>query len=63
MLILSRKVDEDILIGGLVTVRVVEIRGDKVRLGIDAPPQVPVYREEIYLARQLGEVPVKKEPE
>lgn len=54
VLILSRKVDEDILIGGLVTVRVVEIRGDKVRLGIDAPPQVTVDRREVWESKKRG---------
>lgn len=47
MLVLSRDVDQAIVIGGLVTVRVIEIRGGHVRLGIDAPRQVAVHREEI----------------
>ncbi|MFH1184704.1 MAG: carbon storage regulator [Chloroflexota bacterium] len=50
MLILSRHVGERIIIGdGLVTITVVEIRGDKVRLGIEADPSLPVHREEVYL--------------
>lgn len=48
MLVLSRKRDEKVLIGGgLVTVTVVEIRGDKVRLGFDGPREMPIHREEV----------------
>lgn len=47
MLVLSRKVDERILIGNDISLIVVEIRGDKVRLGIDAPRHMPVHREEV----------------
>lgn len=50
MLVLSRKKDEKILIGDNITVMVIEIRGDKVRLGIDAPKEVRVHREEVYNA-------------
>ena len=50
MLVLSRKKDERIIIGDQITVLVIEIRGDKVRLGIDAPREVPVHREEVYNA-------------
>lgn len=50
MLVLSRKLDEVIFIGD-VKVMVVEIRGDKVRLGIEAPPDVPVDREEVRNAK------------
>ena len=48
MLVLSRKKDEKIVIGDSITLMVIEIRGDKVRLGIDAPRDVTVHREEIY---------------
>lgn len=48
MLVLSRKKSESIVIGDDVFIVVVEIRGDKVRLGIDAPKSVPVHRREIY---------------
>lgn len=48
MLILSRKPNEVLHIGYDVQVRVVEVRGNKVRLGIDAPPEVPVHRSEVY---------------
>lgn len=47
MLILSRKLGEKIVIGGQVEVMVVAIRGDKVRIGIDAPRDVRVHREEV----------------
>ncbi len=47
MLVLTRKRGEKILIGGDITITVVEIRGDKVRLGIDAPVSVPVNRSEV----------------
>lgn len=50
MLVLSRKADERIIIGDEIEILVVEIRGDKVRLGIEAPKHVPVHREEIYKA-------------
>lgn len=50
MLVLSRKKDEKIVIGDSITLMVIEIRGDKVRLGIDAPRDVTVHREEIYEA-------------
>lgn len=48
MLVLSRRWNESIVIGNDVTVTVVEIRGDKVRLGISAPKGVPVHRQEIF---------------
>ncbi|MEM9703230.1 MAG: carbon storage regulator CsrA, partial [Planctomycetota bacterium] len=50
MLVLSRKKDEKIMIGDDVTLMVIEIRGDKVRLGIDAPKDVSVHREEVFNA-------------
>jgi carbon storage regulator len=48
MLILSRKVDEKIMIGEDISVSVIEIRGDQVRLGVDAPKMVKVYRQEVF---------------
>ena len=58
MLVLSRKKDEKIVIGDSITLMVIEIRGDKVRLGIEAPRDVTVHREEVYEAikrEQAGE--------
>jgi len=50
MLVLSRQRDETIVIGDDVEITVVDIRGDKVRLGINAPAHVPVHRKEVYEA-------------
>jgi len=52
MLVLSRKKNESIVINNEITVVIVEIRGDKVRLGIEAPKDVPVHRREVYDAIQ-----------
>jgi carbon storage regulator len=52
MLVLSRQRDESIIIGDNVVVTVVDIRGDKVRLGIQAPHEIPVHRREVYEAIQ-----------
>lgn len=52
MLVLSRKRNESIVINDDIVVVVVEIRGDKVRLGIEAPANVPVHRQEVYDAIQ-----------
>jgi carbon storage regulator len=48
MLILSRKVNEKIMIGDDVSVSVIEIRGDQVKLGVDAPRSVKVFRREVF---------------
>ena len=50
MLVLSRKKNESIIINDDITIVVVEIRGDKVRLGVEAPKEVPVHRREVYEA-------------
>ena len=55
MLVLSRKKNESIVIDDNITVVVVEIRGDKVRLGIEAPKEVPVHRREVYDAIKKSE--------
>jgi len=52
MLVLSRQRDESIIIGDNIVVTIVDIRGDKVRLGIDAPTEVPVHRREVFEAIQ-----------
>ncbi len=50
MLVLSRKRNEQIVIGDRVVITIIEIRGDKVRLGIEAPADVPVHRQEVFEA-------------
>lgn len=52
MLVLSRQRDESIMIGDEVEITIVDVRGDKVRLGITAPKHIPVHRREIYDAIQ-----------
>jgi len=52
MLVLSRKKNESIVINNDITIVVVEIRGDKVRLGVEAPKEVPVHRREVFDAIQ-----------
>ena len=55
MLVLSRKKNESIVINNDITIVVVEIRGDKVRLGVEAPKEVPVHRREVYDAIKRSE--------
>ena len=55
MLVLSRKKNESIIINDDITITVVEIRGDKVRLGVEAPKEVPVHRREVYDAIKRNE--------
>ena len=52
MLVLSRKIDERIMIGDQIEISVVDIRGDQVKIGIQAPGSVKVYRKEVYEAIQ-----------
>ena len=52
MLVLSRQRDESIIIGDNIVVTIVDVRGDKVRLGIEAPREVSVHRREVYEAIQ-----------
>jgi carbon storage regulator len=64
MLVLSRKKNESIVINNDITVTVVEIRGDKVRLGIVAPKEVPVHRREVFEAiHGKGSAPVQPSAE
>lgn len=58
MLVLTRKKNETILIGDDIQVTVVDIRGDKVRLGIEAGRDIPVHRQEVWEAVQLEEMAV-----
>jgi carbon storage regulator len=48
MLVLTRKLGEVIRVGDAITVRVLEVKGNQVRLGVDAPAEVRIYREEVY---------------
>ena len=60
MLVLTRNINEQIIIGDNITITVVSVRGDRVRLGIDAPKEVPVHRREVYEAIQRGEAMADK---
>jgi carbon storage regulator len=63
MLVLSRQRDESIMIGDDVEVTVIEIRGDKVRLGINAPKEISVHRKEVYDAiRRLNRAAAQVRP-
>ncbi len=63
MLVLSRKKNESIVINNEITIVVVEIRGDKVRLGVEAPREVPVHRREVYDAIQRNQEGQSQEQE
>jgi len=60
MLVLSRQRDEEIMIGDHIRIAIVEIRGDKVRLGIQAPSDVSVHRREVYEAIRRGQEPTSR---
>ena len=60
MLVLSRQRDESIMIGDDVEITIVDVRGDKVRLGITAPKSIPVHRREIYDAIQREKAAAKQ---
>jgi len=62
MLVLSRKHDEGIVIGEDIVITVVEVRGDKVRLGIEAPSEVPVHRQEVLDAMRRSDMQPKAPP-
>jgi carbon storage regulator len=64
MLVLSRHRDQSIMIGDDVVVTIVDIRGDKVRLGINAPTDIPVHRREVYEAiKRENEKAARMQPE
>ena len=48
MLVLSRKLGESVVIDGRIKIKIVRVDGDTVKIGIDAPPDVPVHRQEVY---------------
>jgi carbon storage regulator len=60
MLVLSRQKDESIMVGDDVEITIVDVRGDKVRLGISAPRDIPVHRKEVYEAIQREKSEQKK---
>lgn len=55
MLILNRCTDEALIIGDEITITILSVKGKQVRIGITAPPEVPVHREEVYRRIQDGE--------
>ena len=66
MLILTRRVGESVMIGDDVTITVLGVKGNQVRVGINAPKNVAVHREEIYeriKREQQGELPEKTKPD
>ncbi|MDZ7616545.1 MAG: carbon storage regulator CsrA [Patescibacteria group bacterium] len=63
MLVLARKTNESIVIREDVVVTVVEVRGDKVRLGIEAPKEVKVHRREVYDAIRRADHSAQSEPQ
>ncbi|MBI1348849.1 carbon storage regulator CsrA [bacterium] len=62
MLVLSRKKNESIVVDDAIVITVVEIRGDKVRLGIEAPREVPIHRSEVHAAIRAEETAHSAEP-
>lgn len=52
MLALARKVNESIIIGNDVEVTILEIKGDQIKIGVNAPKSIPIYRKELYLQIQ-----------
>lgn len=48
MLVLSRHIDEQIIVGDDIVITLIDIRGDKVRLGVEAPAEIPVHRREVW---------------
>ena len=59
MLILSRKINESVVINNNIVITVVEVGRGKVRIGIEAPSEIPVHRQEVYDAIKLGETDAK----
>jgi carbon storage regulator len=61
MLILTRRVGEAVMIGADVVVTIVGVNGSQVRIGIKAPPQITVDREEVYERKRAGDPPPQKD--
>ena len=62
MLVLSRRRNEKIVIGDDITITILEVRGDQIQLGIQAPRSIPVHRWEVFQAIQEGESPKPAPP-
>lgn len=62
MLILSRKVDQKIKIGADITLSIIEIRGDQVKIGVEAPKSVKVFRQEVLEAIQSENIAAANQP-
>ena len=62
MLILSRKVDQKIKIGADITLSIIEIRGDQVKIGVEAPTSVKVFRQEVLEAIQSENIAAATQP-
>lgn len=62
MLALSRKINESIMLGNDVEITILEIKGDQVKIGINAPKSVPIYRKELYLQIQQSNMEAANEP-
>ncbi len=62
MLVLSRKKNESIVIDDKIVITIVEIRGDKIRLGIEAPRDVPIHRSEVYEALKRSDLKIGSDP-
>ena len=60
MLALSRKCNESIMIGNGIEITVLDIKGDQVKIGINAPKSVPIYRKEIYKQIQAANIEAAK---
>ncbi len=58
MLVLSRKLNQSVIINDNIVVTVLRVQGDSVRLGIEAPGEIPVHRQEVYEKMQRQEVPM-----
>lgn len=52
MLVLTRKTGQNIVVGGRIRISVIDVRGRQVRLGVEAPPDMPIHREEVFLKIQ-----------